>query len=1357
LKRPDFLEREAAALIKRACDFVDEFLGKSAAMFVERPYERLPVIPGMTIADALSYLGYSGAAVFCLRVRHNGTLYRRPDEWNNIQLLTGDLIEVISPQDAGRTVNAMAHRPTSLAANRALVVVKEPHGPKAASSSALPAEDVGAVVRTASSPEGISSPISAVALIERIVRSLLKEDNRSKPTHRPEIVILLLRMVYAIEAGKKDDLTTVAEDMPRVLADAHSNIELIKSALARLNVLHAEGYDPGLFEEGIDYGGCALLDDSWTGGRYYFRDTRSVFRFKNIITPLILIAKSLIIHYVPDESLITGAFDSTLDESVEDVSDEHHFSPDCPACIEALAKKLNLSVIERILFVSVCLGSLVYAFKLLSTYPADIPGRMDPDASSPVSDSQQNNRQPYIDKIWARLLEAGSDTLRAEMAGLYTDMLDRDFGVRMETVWDSHEGGLRAAIGGQSRDILLGNGFFPYIILPGFLFSHPQELVLNFFDRAIATRPLSAISLSARHRDNLLAGSSVQFGELERVWEGKEPVYTPRVKGMYSLREGEVRWSQDPFIRKKVQDVIDRIIERVFSSDFSKKEYQEVVRHALRFMTIIVIKGKTLVYSDPDSMVVRPLHSGRTRQVLYLPEGVIRNYSINVLAELIFESMLWLFTYYNSVETEDPNALRAKLGKIVTDFTVVGGFLGLTEKEEIARQLLDSMRDHVVELALQVRDAIRVYQGCDREYIGKILAGLKPGESNTASMCFREVMSGLQTRLARSAYYCALLGARRARDHCYNLIHQVVHRVQECELGITPAQLQAYLVTFDLKINWRKKFLEEIRIFLTGEGYPRPVGISDEQFTKEHEMFMLHYAASSINYLRRDCLDTFAYWRCIAKDQPELQQIDRIEKETLRLFQELEQRKASLFTSSPVSQKTLRVLQFRDLEFARRQDATSSPIDSSVFELARQKFFKFNPGYLVDAQTQKELFAADKSVTVLIGHEPLLRLTHFGDRNAHYAALFNMIRKSAVGNSALVAVALYGSEKGVYFVRLLFGQWANLQALFGIGSPAEKAIVGEGIIFDIEYVFDNTPDNQHIGLNIIKYQDMVTTDEATGEKKVKLSFSKETLLHQASRIFIAAGFSGAEFRCALDTLHQLSCFPENFDQQGSIIEEAKKPWLVYFLKLIGSLPPVFKVSAQSIESGFLTFGAIRLVMEKIRQADVKNRYDEYQKSLQKKEESEKRAVVLAERIAFLQGLCCQEEKLRLDVQKSENAIEMSRRQLAMLNQEAEPIRLQLLNIESRRQANQAKLSPEFGRIKQNIADRRKEIDGIRLALSVEGAAGGKATQNALKMQSRMNILLTGAIPLLESELADLEREYSQVLRDIAGDEKIIED
>jgi|GEM_PF-3752164 len=325
-------------------------------------------------------------------------------------------------------------------------------------------------------------------------------------------------------------------------------------------------------------------------------------------------------------------------------------------------------------------------------------------------------------------------------------------------------------------------------------------------------------------------------------WEKKEYLYKPK-GSRYEPRPWETKpvESKDEAALNKIKKALNIAARRLKAMEKEANgDMPLVVKDTLtskdfralrKTTTIIQIADSPLpvIFTDPVNNVVRPASNGRSRRVIYIPKLFLADFNINSPMDMdeLASHLIYMFEWNNihkqlARKRRSPEEIYDRLNKLTMEFTQKNRYR-LTLPSLGRRRLFNLMKKSLVlqctKLAPMLLDK---YDAVTTQAIELLKANPDGYDCSDAvkdltRLSFRQVERGLATIIL----YFDLLGNRDIARYFFDDREKYIRIIQSSELGMLPCSLQREIVLFYLRHGDTEKFLENLKIFLTGKHFPK--------------------------------------------------------------------------------------------------------------------------------------------------------------------------------------------------------------------------------------------------------------------------------------------------------------------------------------------------------------------------------------------------------------------------------------------------------------------------------------------------------------------------------------------------------
>lgn len=259
-----------------------------------------------------------------------------------------------------------------------------------------------------------------------------------------------------------------------------------------------------------------------------------------------------------------------------------------------------------------------------------------------------------------------------------------------------------------------------------------------------------------------------------------------------------------------------------------------------------------ILFVDSQNQVARPIGIGRSRLVVYIPKLFLQDFDLdspedmNELAANLLHRLEWNYKNYVLMEEKkDEATIHAILGNHSQQFTQTNRY-GLIAPEKIRKRL-----SRLVSLSLAVESMTLMPKILD--LYSEIQKDIYTMERNypdvyTPTVAIRDSrmpLREIEKKLRLLGGYFDILGAQDVSNVFFAESVNCIRLIQKNDSGVLPVGLQWDLVISDLREGNTDKFLENLRMFLTGENFPISPELSQTgaqeqlEFLKISAMFVI--------------------------------------------------------------------------------------------------------------------------------------------------------------------------------------------------------------------------------------------------------------------------------------------------------------------------------------------------------------------------------------------------------------------------------------------------------------------------------------------------------------------------------------
>ncbi len=358
-----------------------------------------------------------------------------------------------------------------------------------------------------------------------------------------------------------------------------------------------------------------------------------------------------------------------------------------------------------------------------------------------------------------------------------------------------------------------------YGLLLFYLTLNSTPYLRHLYREFINTRPLDEIAFARKGISYHTRGDAiVYFYPKNLLFEGRE------AKTREDYRYGEAGKLEDAKDSPNAQKII-RAIELWKNAAEDKPHLAQRIEHFETITSIVELDMKTsLLFSDPQHNVVRPVHAGRSRHRLYLSKNYLDNLDLHKDSDMK-ELAAWLNYGQNFLDTHDQMTADGyaipRIQKALSKITYMffdDEDTGLLSPRDLRERLASFMEE---DFFIKYRDVLLAAIKEEKEAEVLMQGFVEPGKATPH-----------EYKLARNSFGHLLyryegLGLHSKADKAYMQMAIVTSVVQAHEGGITPCADQIELVLTALRFAKWDDFLKELRTLLTGKGYSRLIEMSE--------------------------------------------------------------------------------------------------------------------------------------------------------------------------------------------------------------------------------------------------------------------------------------------------------------------------------------------------------------------------------------------------------------------------------------------------------------------------------------------------------------------------------------------------
>ncbi|MFA6321184.1 MAG: 4-alpha-glucanotransferase, partial [Candidatus Omnitrophota bacterium] len=335
-----------------------------------------------------------------------------------------------------------------------------------------------------------------------------------------------------------------------------------------------------------------------------------------------------------------------------------------------------------------------------------------------------------------------------------------------------------------------------------------------------------------------------------------------------------VRSSAKAYLSKPKGAIYTRRVDEIMPASLSPEDKRvEKIERAITFLydqggefrrranllrTTITVIGLTdmrtnLLFSDLTKNVFRAIHAGRRRNVLYLSMNIVDKLDVKWLALFLNAGVRFLEVYNKYAgEFKSGKLSKAHLGKIHNELEDSKPLI-MDDPYEKKLWDLSDIKEKLLRFADEDRGfkLIGLINNIDamKKEASRIKADLEARFGRTPEEIggrrfnpddFREEYVGLANKYDWIASKYEIVGNRDDASEYYHRKADLIKLMQAVDRAFWPVEGQERLVNMYLRAGMYDDFLKELKIFLTGEGWPiaiseeaREAAVSQQNFRKD--------------------------------------------------------------------------------------------------------------------------------------------------------------------------------------------------------------------------------------------------------------------------------------------------------------------------------------------------------------------------------------------------------------------------------------------------------------------------------------------------------------------------------------------
>lgn len=377
-------------------------------------------------------------------------------------------------------------------------------------------------------------------------------------------------------------------------------------------------------------------------------------------------------------------------------------------------------------------------------------------------------------------------------------------------------------------------GFYGLLLF--YLTTKQKPYLRHIYRELIRDRPAVEIALGRKGISYRTRGDSiVHLYPPNLVFAGPKAVYANSLSDMtFETSPCDVRGlpkANDAKILNGIE-AWKRHVATYPYSDEQRKLLEKRIRNFETGATVIELKEmKTqLLFSDPEHNVVRLVHTGRSRQVLYISKQFLDNLRQNDEEDMKWLAV-WLNVHQRFIDTHDEMAAAGRSPQEIQD--VLSEFnMRFFEMEDSHLVGKDKLRERLA--ALMEEDTLTKYSDCLSSAI------MEEEEADVVLKLLEQRLDSVtlgQIGQAKRAYHHLLyryegLGLHSKATRAYKNMEMAICVIQSKDKGFLPIQHQVDIIFAALGFQRWFDFFNELNTLLTGIGYPRLLRSSEIELSK---------------------------------------------------------------------------------------------------------------------------------------------------------------------------------------------------------------------------------------------------------------------------------------------------------------------------------------------------------------------------------------------------------------------------------------------------------------------------------------------------------------------------------------------
>jgi len=280
---------------------------------------------------------------------------------------------------------------------------------------------------------------------------------------------------------------------------------------------------------------------------------------------------------------------------------------------------------------------------------------------------------------------------------------------------------------------------------------------------------------------------------------------------------GKQRRGEAPFEDARKSENAAKILEAV---KIWRRECPNLENRIKRFennSTVSELIMKTsLIFSDPVHNVIRVVHAGRGRRLLFLPKNYLD--SLRVDSEYDMKELaVWLNFAQRYLDIHDHMSGRKVAAHQVQKVL-----------SELVRRSFEKEDTHLVEPEILKYRMSQLMKQDELIKYKDVLISLALEEAEVQVMekisrPTKDELMILENAYGRIAHGYEVLGMKSRSERAYNGMADIITKIQSTDPWALPYELQVDLILTALRFGRWEDFINELKILLTGKGYPRDI------------------------------------------------------------------------------------------------------------------------------------------------------------------------------------------------------------------------------------------------------------------------------------------------------------------------------------------------------------------------------------------------------------------------------------------------------------------------------------------------------------------------------------------------------